>query len=421
MFQERENRLLGSLGPQRREKVLKHLFKAKPMFEPPENLDLDPKNYTLVIGERIGYNFAGGSYIAPSGDSTVSSTRNTQSSSGPLQLWEYLKSLRDPNVKPRPTFYFPDHAAGPDLVFAFEPITPKVDKISERTLCVMQLKTAGTGVKVQKAIKTTDLSLSHLGRLSENAEPPPPQSDSRRRAFSDPPKKYDSKPVFMPKDTETNTNRMKEELQEFKKIYSEPQIAVSKDAESKHNKMEEELREWTGRTVIRILVSTQQESVPPEDVDAVKREQQKRPRTLNDHFVMFGKAPSRDGRNHPRPSNRRSDTDGRGENNDKDVDDDDDDAVAATTTTADAYAGDLFGEDFMELLERLKAKDTDAGKVEMATLEERAAKAAEREEAKVNREAMDPLEDGLDLFSVGRAISEVSSGEAPERKRTIDG
>ncbi|MCJ1391484.1 hypothetical protein MMC18_004348 [Xylographa bjoerkii] len=164
------------------------------MFEPPSNLDLGPEKYNLVIGERIGHTFAGRSVRNPSNDPTESSHLDTRNGTDPLEFWDYLKSLRDPNAKVRPTFYFPDHKAGPDLVFALEPIIPKVDKVSERVLCVVQLKTARKGIEVQKAIMTTDLSLAHLSKNPENSEPLQ-QSSLRRRVLSDPLKTNDTKPI----------------------------------------------------------------------------------------------------------------------------------------------------------------------------------------------------------------------------------
>lgn len=313
------------------------------MFEPPNDLDLDLENYSLVIGQRTGYNFTGQSCHPPSTDSTDSPKLDTQSRTGPLELWDYLGSLRDPEAEPRPTFYFPDHNAGPDLVFALEPINPTTDKISERILCVVQLKTAGINVNVRKAIMTTDLSQAYLEKSPKRSGrrwPGTCQLHSKlRRYYSDPSMTYNTKPDAMTKDMKSNHDK------------------------SNHDKMKQELQEWEGRTVIRILIATQQESVSPEDIDAVKRGWDQA-NTLKDHFVMFGKAPSQN-------NNQSGNQDG------------------------DAYVGDLFGGDFMSLLEQLKSKDTEAVIVARATPEEAKAKKVERAVKSENRGKEDPLADGI--------------------------
>ena len=312
------------------------------MFEPPNDLDLDPENYSLVIGERIGYNFTGQSCRAPSTDSTESSDLDTQSRTGPLELWEYLGSLRDPEAKPRPTFYFPEHNAGPDLVFALEPINPTTDKVSERILCVVQLKTGETGVDVQKAIMTTDLSQSYLKKPRERSKGTGLPESSLQRSWSYP---------LMNNDTKADATT--------KKIKSD---AMPKKTKSDHDKMKQELQEWEGRTVIRILIATQQESVSPEDLDAVKRKWDE-VNELNDYFVMFGKAPSQN-------NNQSGNQDG------------------------DAYVGDLFGGDFMSLLEQLKSKDTNAVIAARATPEEAKAKKQEREAEREKDKTQESLDDG---------------------------
>lgn len=169
LFQNHEDRLLGSLGSQRRARILKHLFKAKPIVESSDGLNLKSENYRLVIGERIGYSFTGQSCQIPTSGLNEGSNLDRQSRTVPLELWEYLESLRNPRNKPRPTFYFSDHRAGPDLVFALEPIEPEIDMISERILCVVQVKT-GSMDNVPYAIMTTDLSQAFLDKSTNKPE-----------------------------------------------------------------------------------------------------------------------------------------------------------------------------------------------------------------------------------------------------------
>lgn len=288
------------------------------MFETANNLDLDPENYRLVIGERIGYSFTGQSCRAPSDDSIESSDLDPQSRTGPLQLWEYLGSLRDPEANPRPTFYFPEHNAGPDLVFALEPINPITDKFSERILCVVQLKTAGNNFNAQKAIMTTDLSQSYLNKLPDTWSNPLPTNNT------------------------------------------EPQAMPSR-LKLGHQNMKLELQNWEGRTVIRIFIATQRESVSPEDIEAVKRKSNE-VNKLNDYFILFGKAPSQND----------------GQSGDQDCD---------------AHVGDLFGSDFMSLLELLKSKDTKAVIVARATPEEVEAKKEERNAERERKKMQDPIDD----------------------------
>lgn len=125
--------------------------------------------------------------------------------------------------------------------------------------------------------------------------------------------------------------------------------------------MELELREWENRIVFRILIATQQKSVSPEDIEAatLKRTPANK---LNDYSVMFGEAPSQD-------NCRRGDQD------------------------RDAHVGDLFGPDFISLLQQLKSKNTEAVIAARATPQEAEAKKkkAERREA----ETHDPVIDGL--------------------------
>jgi ribosomal protein L12E/L44/L45/RPP1/RPP2 len=58
-------------------------------------------------------------------------------------------------------------------------------------------------------------------------------------------------------------------------------------------------------------------------------------------------------------------------------------------------AGDLFGNDFMSLLEQLKSKDTNAVIAARATPEQAEAKREERREERQKTEMQDPLADGI--------------------------
>lgn len=327
------------------------MFEAKPLFETPNDLNLDPGNYTLVTGRRIGYNFAGQSCGTRSTDSTESPDLEAQSPTGPLELWEYLASLRAPKEKPRPTFYFPEHDAGPDLVFALEPINPTTDKVSERILCVVQLKTAGSHVNFQKAIMTTDLSQAYWNKS--------PQRRLQRRC-SDFSIRYDpgTQPDAMPGKTK-----------------------LHQDA------MEQELRKWKDRTVIRILIATGGGGVSSEDMHAVKQNRngvnllQGAVNPLRDHFVMFGKA--------------------RLQNNSQSGNQD-----------ADACVGDLFGDDFMSLLEQLKSKDAKSVIAARATPEEAEAKKEKKNAERRKRDEQDVLEGGFDdLFARTSDEQSASSDE----------
>ena len=104
----------------------------------------------------------------------------------------------------------------------------------------------------------------------------------------------------------------------------------------------------------------------PQDVDVVERKQWVQPRTLNDYFVMFGKALSQN-----------------------------EDESGDRTGERDAHVGFLFGADFIGLLEQLKSKCTDAGKAAPATLEEMEAKKAKRREAREEREGTDAFDTGF--------------------------
>lgn len=57
--------------------------------------------------------------------------------SPPIPPWEWMKTIRNgPNdLRPAASFYFPDHLAGPDLMFALEHGSDSSDRI----LCVVQV------------------------------------------------------------------------------------------------------------------------------------------------------------------------------------------------------------------------------------------------------------------------------------------
>ena len=82
---------------------------------------------------------------------------------------QYLQDIRtkcadDP---PRSSIYFPENAAGPDLVSALEPAETK-NRLNECILSVIQLKTGD--YKIHDAIRTTDTCTSHL-RENGHKEP----------------------------------------------------------------------------------------------------------------------------------------------------------------------------------------------------------------------------------------------------------
>lgn len=343
MLRDQEDQLLGSSRLDRRNKILKQLCKATPMAN--ETLNLDLENYRLVVGERIGYNFRGQSFSAPSPDRMDSSNPDAPPHMRTLNLWEYIESLRHSERQPRPTIYFPEPNAGPDLVFALEPKEPKLDQSSERVLCVVQVKTAGASVNATKAIMTTDLCQAYLKKPLERSDVHRPgthlsQRDPRpRRRCSNPCLRYDP--------TQKN--------------------AVPKRLQSDFSKMQDEMKHWKDRTVIRILISTQQEHVQQADFEAVKKNRSKN-NELKDHFVMFSKAPS----NGTQRSEDQSGT---------------------------AYVDHLFGDDFMSLLKQMKSNDTDKIITAQATPAAQKAKREEREAAK-NQDCMnEALEGGLGFLN----------------------
>lgn len=169
-----------------------------------------------MVGRRIGYALDGSQEY-----SCRDPSDETQKSQGRLELWDYLASLRA-GAEPRANFYFPDNNAGPDMVFALEPtdITAGIDPKSQRILCVVQIKT-GEIDDIKAAIRTTDLWNAYEAKTSHS-------KTSKRSASS-------------------------------------AQIQISAESlaylKEKLVKVRQELDKWKGRTVIRILIATQQETI----------------------------------------------------------------------------------------------------------------------------------------------------------------
>lgn len=312
------------------------------MFESSDGLNLRPENYRLVVGERIGYNFTGQSCRIPTNDSNEYPNLNAQSRAVPLELWEYLESLRDPEHKPRPTFYFPDQKAGPDLVFALEPVEPEIDSISKRILCVVQVKTGSMG-DIPYAIMTTDLSQAFLDKSADKPGVVARLTQPQSRRCSDSWNWSSDSPInppggfVHPSDSLRNSHdSWKKYSDSFAKNY-EKLNATSRRTNPNHEAMEQELQHWADRTVIRILIATQYDSVDPEDINLVKQQRYGN-NYLNDYFILFGKSST--------------------EHVDQDENQNDE-----------AYVGDLFGDRFMNILEQVKFKSANTARMTAEEIE----------------------------------------------------
>ena len=180
--------------------------------------------YRLVVGRRIGYALDGSQ-----GYSGKDPSAETQMSPGRLELWDYLASLRT-EPEPRAAIYFPDNNAGPDMVFALEPTNTTTDIAkSQRILCVVQAKTGGIDIK--PAIRTTDLWNAYEAK----------RSDSKASEGS------------------------------ASSAQNQTSVKHLVHLNEKREKVRQELRYWKARTVIRILVATQQETIEPKTKDSGKQ------------------------------------------------------------------------------------------------------------------------------------------------------
>ena len=171
------NQIIGSSKIQRRNSILAILGEAElvdsltrparkpiqtnPVSKPQKAkgiLSLQSGQYCLVKGKKIGSSCNGGSCSA---DENATGTQEDR-----YDLWEYLQDIRIKcgNDPPRSSIYFPENAAGPDLVFALEP--EGTNCLEERILGVVQVKT-GEITDIHDAIRTTDLCSSYLGESAE--------------------------------------------------------------------------------------------------------------------------------------------------------------------------------------------------------------------------------------------------------------
>ena len=166
--QDDANQIVGSTKLQRRESILAILDKAVSVDELSQ-LAGEPKKakgisslrsggYLLVKGKRIGFSHDGGSCGADENATDVLRDK--------YDMWQYLRDIRTKcaDDAPRSSVYFPENAAGPDLVFALEPAETE-NRLSKRILCVIQLKT-GTDYEIHDAIRTTDICTSYLGETA---------------------------------------------------------------------------------------------------------------------------------------------------------------------------------------------------------------------------------------------------------------
>ena len=166
--QDDTNHIVGSTKVQRRDSVLAILDKAESVDELAQSAgktkkakeisSLQPGRYRLVKGDRIGSSHDGKSCGADEDAANV--TRNE------YDLWHYLRDIRTKSADdpPRSSIYFPENAAGPDLIFALEPAGTR-NPLNERILCVIQLKT-GKDYDIHDAIRTTDICTSYLGETA---------------------------------------------------------------------------------------------------------------------------------------------------------------------------------------------------------------------------------------------------------------
>ena len=169
-----------------------------------------------------------------------------------------------------------------------------------------------------------------------------------------------------------------------------PSTLSSNDARKNRNNMSQELQtHWQGRTVVRILIATQQENTNRKDFEAAKHKRLA-DNPLHDYFVSFGKKPL------PRIDWNKL--------NDEDADNAQPDAE--DLADGKSYVEDLFGNDFMSLLEQLKSKDGKAAisarassqkgkeKMQEEVMNIQNARKSQREEA----QQTDMLEGAFDLF-----------------------
>ena len=179
-----------------------------------------------MVGRRIGYALDGSQEY-----SCKDPSDETQKSQGRLELWDYLASLRA-GAEPRANFYFPDNNAGPDMVFALEPtdIIAGMDPKGQRILCVVQIKTGGID-DIKAAIRTTDLWNAYEAETSDSKTSQGPTSSAQHQ---------------------TSTQH----------------LAYLK---AKQAKVRQELHYWKGRTVIRILLAAQQETIARKTEDSGKQ------------------------------------------------------------------------------------------------------------------------------------------------------
>ncbi|KAF6226330.1 hypothetical protein HO133_009196 [Letharia lupina] len=155
------DRMTGSEGEKRREKILEFLFEAGE-----DGKEHKASTYHLVEGRNIGYshdrNKSFDSRLAREYHRhwtllIVNSGENENPNSGSVvPIWEWMKSIRQKDLTPIASFYFPDNYCGPDIVFSLEP----TDSSEPRVLCVLQLKT-GAVDDMEKAIRTTNLWMSY--------------------------------------------------------------------------------------------------------------------------------------------------------------------------------------------------------------------------------------------------------------------
>lgn len=132
--------MTGSEGEKRREEILEFLFEAGE-----DGKEHKASTYHLVEGRNIGYshdrNKSFDSRLAREYHRhwtllMVNSGENENPNSGSVvPIWEWMKSIRQKDLTPIASFYFPDNYCGPDIVFSLEP----TDSSEPRVLCVLQV------------------------------------------------------------------------------------------------------------------------------------------------------------------------------------------------------------------------------------------------------------------------------------------
>ena len=249
--QDDPNQIVGSTKIQRRDSILKILDNAVSVDELAASAQSASKSkkaktissllsgkYFLVEGKRIGSSYNGRSCGADENATSVLSDND---------LGHYLQEIRTKGADdpPRSSIYFPENAAGPDLVFALEPAAIR-DSLNKRILCVVQLKT-GEIQDIHHAIRTTDICTSYLGETAI-------------------------------KSCEDQNKYLKEHS-----LYDKRQSLL------------DEVRQWhkEGRRIIRILITTEQDRIQSKTrsqiADFKAFVAQNLQLKLNDYFILVSK------------------------------------------------------------------------------------------------------------------------------------